>query len=815
MDQGWVIIVLIVAGMATPVLAERSRSEDLNWGWEIELTPEWFFPGLHFFDVNALVELHPQLRTEISEAVLDRYFERDPLGALAELSPTLRHYLTEGLDLSPISLETENLSLPGNTLIQKRGGIENSSGAASVKSVAEKTILGRDGKTLSPRGVLLSSDGQPVGTEINNSGGESLSRKSQIILPAGAQMASSTYEQRQHVWKIIRSRWRQLGEEYPEARRRAVNFKYLPALETSQLLWPHRKDLKLDPEQIRRNPVLGELLTHLVFHSDRGALEFKPPREVALSKAQMLEQIGLFQKAFHIPDSIWTDLSPGISLHLTVSLGGKRDISRIAQLHSLVLVKELKEMGVEAETFVAHGAFAPILDNRRSPGRLRPDGSYEVRIKRAPSKTTDELESALTQPEPEALRGMLKRLGPKVFLADPLFHLQTLTRLAEAEMKVNPKRWVELLQNPSPEIRQAVLKRLSDLPKWDPKVIPAIEDALVDESGVVRKAALAVLAKARGSNANIAQAKLLSHLDHPSAEVRETALEALIELGTSKSEILHAAERKLQDSSPQVRIVAFKYLRETQPPDVLGRIATRMLRDSSAQMRALALAAIIDSRYSEVGLGSELVKLLADPALEVRKLAGMAAGNNGRGEPDLLPALVKLLRSEVSEDQKIGLSGLLKINPQDPAIALEVIRCLESPFSSVIELAEANLLEMKASDPASIQALLHLLSSHGNGTVETALTLLGELAPSDPEAVRAVTRLVGSDQLWLKLLAIETLSKMTPDAEAIQALDEARNDISKRVAKAAVKAHEALSNQFSLLEPQTHSSRCGWRKVGG
>jgi len=804
-------ISIAIALLAVPTHAEISRPDQLNWGWEIELTPYWFAPGLAFYDLEALTRLHPELRQQISEELLDRYFEIDPVRALNELPTAVRERLTQGLDLTANKIETENLALPGNSVSKPEEKILTPTRPPEMER--ETTILGPDKKAMPARGVLLGADGKPMvlGKVDNRSGGS----KSQILLPSGHQEETAAERQRR-LWKTVRGRWKQLGEQNSELRREIVNFKYLPKLETAELIWFNREDLKLDAEFAKSSPRLAAVLADLVSHNDGAGKEYKPPRNKDLSKEEMLEQIRLFQMAFKIPDSTWTQLSPGISLHLTVSTKGGRDISRIAQVHSLLLIDEIRQRGISADSFRKRGAFSSIKENRSSPGRLRADGSYEVRMKRPPSQTVEELESALTRPEPEGLRGLLKRAGRGALTSDPFFHLNTVNRLEQAKMKVGAKRWLKLLQDPSLGVRQEAFEALKEKRELEPALVTAVVRALGDRDHGIRETALA-LVKRNASKFTGQVPALLSHLEWGSTDARVNAIAALTALSSFGPAVVHAIGLKLQDPSADVRLAALNYVVQVKPPkdEVISREVIKLVQDPWDDIRLKALQGLNYIDVSDPNLGKILVKCLNDASSEIQREALFAIAFFTPNEPTLNPALVRWMGNGSSEIKIIALKVAARVTPQDPAITSAVIRCLGLPSLDISKAAKETLMVLKPTDPESSNALLELVDSQFFVAQENAIALVSQLMPQDPRAVTAVTRILRSDYPSTREVAIDALAGMNPDANAVQAVEFALNDNSLRVRNAAKRALAAFQSRPSSSKLLSKRTNCAWPKVGG
>ena len=197
-----------------------------------------------------------------------------------------------------------------------------------------------------------------------------------------------------------------------------------------------------------------------------------------------------------------------------------------------------------------------------------------------------------------------------------------------------------------------------------PQSANALENALEDNEGDVRAAAIRALAK-RGDNRHLAA--ILTCLKDPSTAVRQAALDAAAHLSNAGGTVLNSESLAplLSDESPIVRATALKVLAGQRPlaadenteatPAHLQQQIRTLLTDPNANVATAACP--LASRLHDPEIQNTLLAILADTGKDstLRREAALALGTWHQTNATLLTGLTQALGDQ---DQAVRLAAL-------------------------------------------------------------------------------------------------------------------------------------------------------------
>lgn len=204
----------------------------------------------------------------------------------------------------------------------------------------------------------------------------------------------------------------------------------------------------------------------------------------------------------------------------------------------------------------------------------------------------------------------------RVAAAEALYHIApTSTEVVDA--------LIAAMKDTSGEVQSTVAVALSTV---GARAVPGLADALDDDHTSVRMTALALLAE-RGADAAPATRDIARALADSNEEVRIAAAQTLARIGPAARDAESALLEAAQHGSSSVRGAALEALvANDAEPEPLGPVFAAALRDSSAALRAEAVALVPRSRIGAPEALTMIKPLTADPDIRVRQSAYRGVG---------------------------------------------------------------------------------------------------------------------------------------------------------------------------------------------
>jgi HEAT repeat protein len=372
---------------------------------------------------------------------------------------------------------------------------------------------------------------------------------------------------------------------------------------------------------------------------------------------------------------------------------------------------------------VAHRAGAQSRSSKPGRRRRRPDATQRLQAVLA-SSTRSELVQSLDDPSPEVARAAIKRL---VEVEGERVAAELRARVLTADLS--------LVGDLAKALRQIGDREAAE-----------IAIAGLREEPYTRRLAAARAAAALGDERAVEA--LRAALRDEIAGVRVAALDALAEIGAGE-DTAGACATLLNDPDPQVRIAAVRAVTRTATRP--GAIVATAADDGDKFVR-------LEVARHVAGLPRPAAsRLLADPDLRVREAAASSAGI--RQVDQLARLLLEDPASDVRHAAAKALGGLV-----DQRIAELLIPALEDP-DAIVRMAVLRALESLLGRAETINRLCRELTSerpHRRRAIVYALAHLEAL-----ESASEVWRLVDDPDPDVRLALLHAARSLVPEPEPL------------------------------------------------
>jgi HEAT repeat protein/energy-coupling factor transporter ATP-binding protein EcfA2 len=319
---------------------------------------------------------------------------------------------------------------------------------------------------------------------------------------------------------------------------------------------------------------------------------------------------------------------------------------------------------------------------------------------------------------------------------------------------------IDLASGPAAPIRSAAAAALVDT--WPDAASRALITArLSDPDGAVRSAAVVALGRWPDTTARALATDLAVADD--AAEVRQAALNGLVNEWPDDTTHRLAAERAVTDPSADVRRLAVKALTTNWADrSTLTLLHERVTTDPDAEVRQAALEALVEEWPDDPSRALVEHRTVADPAGPVREAAVRALAANW---PDA--ATGALLRERLTDAHKAvrraALVALAEGWPTDASHDLLVEHVGADPDGTV-RLAALNALVTGWPDRSTHETLVDRLTADPDPDVRTAaIDALVELRPDEDTRRRLIERVEADDAESVRAHAIIAIVSGWPD----------------------------------------------------
>jgi HEAT repeat protein len=324
------------------------------------------------------------------------------------------------------------------------------------------------------------------------------------------------------------------------------------------------------------------------------------------------------------------------------------------------------------------------------------------------------------------------------------------------------------LRDPSVDVRQVAIHRLSMMQHKAEALVPRFEEALGDASASVRGEAARSLERMYmlGYEGTTSVAPLLAALESEDEAVRAAVLRALALIGPDSQTIPLVARVLAEDPSPDARTSAISSL--------------NALEIQSEEVTVL------------------LVKALGDPDDGVRAEAALGLAKSGVFGGEAVPAL-RLARDDPSARVRdFAVVALADLSPYHEEAWSELLAALHHEIPDV-RASAANRIAPRGEARNYGEAVIALEGAMRDTSYEVlraASNGLGRLAPVSPDAVAILVESLSNESADIRLLICAVLGRAGPSArDAIPALTALENDPDPQVRDQALWALTRIQQQ--------------------
>jgi HEAT repeat protein len=224
---------------------------------------------------------------------------------------------------------------------------------------------------------------------------------------------------------------------------------------------------------------------------------------------------------------------------------------------------------------------------------------------------------------------------------------------------------------------------------------------------------------------------------------------ALLGVLTGRPDLAAAAARTLTALGP--------------PPDELVSALSALVQGARApaSARVFATRALASRCADGTPVAATLLASLADPELEVRRAVSDVLSKAGLKAPAAVDALVRAL-GDTDALVRLRMTTALAALPQGSRPLAALLRAYDDPDHDVMRKAAEGLARDR---PSQADALVLAKAAAGRGP-RARLFALSLVAEQGPAAVGALTAALRDDHAAVRLLALDGLARIGPDAKA-------------------------------------------------
>ncbi|MBT4864189.1 MAG: hypothetical protein HON53_03585 [Planctomycetaceae bacterium] len=388
---------------------------------------------------------------------------------------------------------------------------------------------------------------------------------------------------------------------------------------------------------------------------------------------------------------------------------------------------------------------------------------------------------------------------PKRPTASPVIEpspLQLPEQIAKAKPP-EPKSPVDLkidelmkrLVSPDAQIRRTAATELGWNGSKAKRSLPALYQALNDESPVVRIAVTAAIWEI-GHQPGTVVPVLVELLQTEDPAVRTLAAHALGTIGTEAKRGLPDLHRVLATSSGlfQINVAeAIVQIDDSDAPAFDALVAA--LKDPTADVRcqaAYALSAAAGTRSKEIILALSPLRNDDDPRVQdaakltagqLKDAAFAAKQDKREAKTDKLMRLVRLMQSDNAAERKDGTARLAWLGADARPVLPLIERRLNDESAVVRATAAWAVWEVGQRSSTAIKTLVPLLDEKDENLATLAAYVLGSMKTHAQPALGALRREMAASDGMLRLHLAEAIAKVDPtDKEAINVLTAALDD---------------------------------------
>jgi WD40 repeat protein/HEAT repeat protein len=344
--------------------------------------------------------------------------------------------------------------------------------------------------------------------------------------------------------------------------------------------------------------------------------------------------------------------------------------------------------------------------------------------------------------------------------------LETLMKVGTVSRE-HVEQLIPLLKDAAfPEGRQFAVNALASLGADARPALAEVAALLKDKDAGIRVKAITIIAAVGTEARAVAYTPLLERLRDSDAAVAKAAADALVKLGKPTKAELPTLEAFLSDPQEPVRryaLLAIAGMGEEAAPS-LGRILPVLEKDTSADCRLLALAALLKTQSSAKTLANPLAQALTDTEPKVRVAAAEALA----ALPADLATMLKMMEHTDPAVQKIAEAAVDKF-PFGP----QHVKTINDGLQSKREAVRLRMLKAAAKlgkDAAgAVPGLIDVVKTSSGETRALAIDVLANLGPDAKAAGPALVPLLKDGDRKSRLAIALVLGKIQAE-EAEQAI---------------------------------------------
>ena len=291
----------------------------------------------------------------------------------------------------------------------------------------------------------------------------------------------------------------------------------------------------------------------------------------------------------------------------------------------------------------------------------------------------------------------------------------------------------------------------------DPAAISRLIDLLDDRARIAR---VLTALQSFGPVARDAVPKVLPYLRDADANVCETAIQTLRDIGADHPETIPALARLTLEDSASYRLAAISALRHLGGkvpnivPDLMHHLDTA---DPAARAAAIQLLGAIGP---DAAPAIPILLRLADSTdSDVANRAVAALGAIAAAEEQVIPLLIRKARQE---DGLEAMAALGNFGPRAEAAAVDIVRFLKSQGPLVRTTAATTLCRIVRRGEDAVPHLLPLLHDESDEVRGHVTGLLSEFGPAARAAVPALCVLLDDDSQHIYESALDALAQIEP-----------------------------------------------------
>ncbi|NES05224.1 MAG: NACHT domain-containing protein [Okeania sp. SIO2F4] len=343
----------------------------------------------------------------------------------------------------------------------------------------------------------------------------------------------------------------------------------------------------------------------------------------------------------------------------------------------------------------------------------------------------------------ERLWGYQVRLGEK----DPVIPL-----FVEKLLKKKVRFW---------QLKSVILDQISE------DVVNALLDLLKDENSDVRNSAVDALRELGNSSEDVVKA-LLDLLWDDNHFVRLTAVLTLGELANSSEDVVKALLNLLEDENSSVRSTAALALSNLgNSSEEVVKALFSLLWDDSSRVRLSAAEALGNLGNSSEDVVHALLSLLGDENFDVRGNTALALGELGNSSENVINALLELLWDDVSYVRGWAAYALGKLGNTSEDVVHALLDLLWDDDSHVRGRAAIALGELGNISEDVVNALFQLLRNEDSYMRGRAADVLGSLGNILEDVVNVLLELLWHENYFVHWCAANALGKLGKKSDKI------------------------------------------------